>query len=140
MDIRAKRQGYQSQTIYRELKSAFAGRFCPSGKMRDEEALAICDGMIDILAACFALPSRELRSDGRAAAPVARVRQIGMYVCHVVLGLTMLEVANGFVRDRSTVVHACHLIEDMRDDREFDAIVSTIERIAQAAFGAFSER
>lgn len=140
MEMKAQKRADTQRTIYRELKSAFDGRFCPAGKVRDEETIAICDGMIDILAACFSIPSVEIRSSGRANAPVARVRQIGMYVCHVVLGLTMLEVATGFVRDRSTVVHACHLIEDMRDDFEFDAIVSTLERIAQAAFGAYSER
>lgn len=140
MDFKAHKRADAQRTIYRELKVAFDGRFSPAGKMRNEETIAICDGMIDILSACFSLPSREIRSNSRANAPVARVRQVGMYVCHVVLGLTMLEVANGFVRDRSTVLHACHLIEDMRDDAEFDVIVGTIERIAQAAFGAFSER
>lgn len=140
MELRTQKTADTSRTIYRELKTAFDGRFFPAGKMRQEETIAICDGLIDLLAACFSLPGSELRANSRASASVARVRQIGMYVCHVVLGLTMLEVANGFVRDRSTVVHACHLIEDMRDDREFDAIVSTIERIAQAAFGAYTER
>ena len=140
MDFKAQRRADAQKTIYRELKVAFDGRFSPAGKQRGEETIAICDGMIDILSACFSIPSPELRSSTRANAPVARVRQVGMSVCHVVLGLTMLEVAAGFVRDRSTVVHACHLIEDMRDDVEFDTIVGTIERIAQAAFGAFSER
>lgn len=140
MDCKTQKRADAQRTIYRELKIAFDGRFSPAGKMRCEETIAICDGMIDILSACFAVPSLDIRSSSRANAPVARVRQVGMYVCHVVLGLTMLEVATGFVRDRSTVVHACHLIEDMRDDVEFDGIVGTIERIAQAAFGAFSER
>lgn len=140
MEFMTQKRAYAQRTIYRELKTAFDERFCPAGKMRDEETIAICDGMIDILAACFSIPSLEIRSNGRSNASVARVRQIGMYVCHVVLGLTMLEVASGFVQDRSTVVHACHLVEDMRDDFDFDAIVATIERIAQAAFGAYSER
>ena len=42
----------------------------------------------------------------------------------------------GFGRDRTTVLHACHLIEDLRDDAEFDRIVAVAERIALAAFGA----
>jgi hypothetical protein len=58
-----------------------------------------------------------------------------MYVTHVTLGLKMTEVAKGFGRDRSTIVHACHLIEDMRDQVEFDRIVGVVERIALAAFG-----
>jgi chromosomal replication initiation ATPase DnaA len=140
VEFKAQKRVNAQRAIYRELKTAFDVRFNPAGKKRCEETIAICEGMIDILSACFSVPSVEIRSNGRANAPVSRVRQIGMYVCHVALGLTMLEVAAGFVRDRSTIVYACHLIEDMRDDIEFDTIVGTIERIAQAAFGAFSER
>ena len=140
MQGKAQKRNETKRTLYRELKSAFDERFCPAGKSRDEESILICDGMVDILAVCFAIPSREIRQSGRSVASINRVRQIGMYVSHVIVGLTMQEVALGFMRDRSTVVHACHLIEDMRDDSEFDGIISTIERIAQAAFGAFSER
>jgi chromosomal replication initiation ATPase DnaA len=49
------------------------------------------------------------------------------------MGLSMSEVGRGFGRDRTTVLHACHLIEDMRDDEEFDAIVAMAERVARAA-------
>ena len=118
----------------------FQSRFLRSGKTRDEEVIAICDGMMDILGACFMVPTADLRSQDRAVAPVARVRQIGMYVCHVALGMTMAEVAKGFGRDRTTVIHACHLIEDLRDDLEFDRICSRIERIARAAFAHAAEQ
>jgi chromosomal replication initiation ATPase DnaA len=57
-----------------------------------------------------------------------------MYVAHVVLRLTMGEVGAGFGRDRTTVLHACQVIEDMRDDPEFDRVVLVIERVAFAAF------
>lgn len=100
---------------------------------RDEHALDLCEGMIDIAAALFNVSGRDLRHPGRSTQAVARVRQIAMYVAHVVLGLTMLEVGRGFGRDRTTVLHACHLIEDMREDEEFDGIVAMIERVAGAA-------
>jgi chromosomal replication initiation ATPase DnaA len=57
-----------------------------------------------------------------------------MYVTHVNMGLSMAEVGRGFGRDRTTVMHACHLIEDMRDDAEFDQIVRMTERITAIAF------
>ena len=113
----------------------FQSRFLRSGKSRDEEIIAICDAMTDLLGACFMVPTGDLRSQDRAIAPVARVRQIGMYVCHVSLNLSMAEVAKGFGRDRTTVIHACHLVEDLRDDLEFDRICARMERIARAAFG-----
>ena len=111
----------------------------PSGfqstpKRRDEIALDVCECLIDIVAALFSVPSKELRKPGRASLPVSRVRQIAMYVAHVVLRLTMSEVGRGFGRDRTTAIHSCQLIEDMRDDRDFDHVVLMVERIAHAAF------
>jgi chromosomal replication initiation ATPase DnaA len=75
-----------------------------------------------------------MRRAGRTTLGVSRVRQIAMYVAHTVLGLSMSEVGRGFGRDRTTVLHACHLIEDLRDDPEFDRHVVLTERIAMAAF------
>lgn len=92
--------------------------------------------MIDLTAALFNVSSKELRRPGRTAAGVARVRQIAMYVAHVSLELSMNEIGRGFGRDRTTVLHACHLIEDLRDDIEFDRMVQTVERVAQAAFSS----
>ncbi|WP_027229974.1 helix-turn-helix domain-containing protein [Phyllobacterium sp. UNC302MFCol5.2] len=100
----------------------------------DERLLQVCDGLIDILSTLFNVSGRELRSHSRCERPVARVRQIGMYVAHVTLALTMSEVGRAFGRDRSTVNHACHLIEDMREELEFDHIVQTIENIVKVAF------
>ena len=105
----------------------------PSGK-RTEEVIELCEGMIDVTAALFNVNSKEMRKAGRTTFEVSRVRQIAMYVTHVVLGLSMAEVGKGFQRERTTVLHACHLIEDMRDDRDFDRIVGMTERVAMAAF------
>lgn len=112
-------------------------RSCARMGMREELAVEICDGVIDILAALFGVSGRELRSPGRCGRPVARVRQVGMYVAHVTLGLNMTQVGRGFGRDRSTVLHACHLVEDMRDEVEFDHVVGAVERIAAAAFSRY---
>jgi len=101
-----------------------------------ERRLQLCDGIIDIAAALFSLPGRELRRGGRTASDISRVRQIAMYVAHVALGMTMREVGLGFGRDRTTVLHACHLVEDMRDDAEFDRIVAVFEKVAAAALRA----
>ncbi|MDR7031715.1 chromosomal replication initiation ATPase DnaA [Mesorhizobium sp. BE184] len=106
----------------------------PTAKRRDEISVEICECLIDIVAAFFAVSSKELRKAGRTAVPVSRVRQIAMYVAHVVLQLTQAEVGRGFGRDRTTVLHACQVIEDMRDDQEFDRVVQVVERIAHAAF------
>lgn len=105
-------------------------------KERRERALAICEAVTDLAAALFNVPGPELRSAGRSSAEISRVRQIAMYVAHTQLGLSMGEVGRGFGRDRTTVLHACHLIEDLRDVEEFDRIVSMTERVVSAAFGS----
>jgi hypothetical protein len=115
----------------RTLEAPPAG--VPRARRRSERNVELCECMIDIAAALFNVSSRELRQPGRCSLPVARVRQVAMYVAHCVLGLSMSEVGRGFGRDRTTVLHACHLIEDMRDDREFDSIILLTERIAVAA-------
>lgn len=104
------------------------------GIAREELVMARCDAAIEIVAALFDLPSRELRRAGRSTIDIARVRQIAMYVAHVVLQLKMGEVGRGFGRDRTTVLHACHLVEDLRDDPEFDRIVATAERVTKTLF------
>ncbi|WP_343044684.1 helix-turn-helix domain-containing protein [Allomesorhizobium camelthorni] len=106
----------------------------PVGGQRGERAVELCEGMIDIVAALFNVSGKELRRPGRTDQSITRVRQIAMYVSHVVLRLSMNEVGHGFGRDRTTVLHACHLIEDMRDDEDFDCLVARTERVALAAF------
>lgn len=106
----------------------------PAGGPRGERAVELCEGMIDIVAALFNVPGKELRRSGRTDQSITRVRQIAMYVSHVVLRLSMNEIGQGFGRDRTTVLYACHLIEDLRDDEDFDCLVARTERVALAAF------
>lgn len=103
-------------------------------KRRDEIALEVCECLIDMASALFSVSSKELRRPGRTSQPVARVRQIAMYVANVELRLTMSDIGRGFGRDRTTVVHACQIIEDLRDNPEFDSVVHMFEQIAAAAF------
>lgn len=98
-----------------------------------ERVVHVCEGVTDITAALFNVSGRELRQPGRTSTGVTRVRQIAMYVAHVVMSLSMTDVGRGFGRDRTTVVHSCHLVEDMRDDPDFDAIVALTERVVGAA-------
>ena len=90
--------------------------------------------MIDITAALFNVPSKEIRKAGRTNLGISRVRQVAMYVAHVVLKLNMTDIGRAFARDRTTVLYACHLVEDLRDDPDFDRIITMTERVALAAF------
>jgi chromosomal replication initiation ATPase DnaA len=106
-------------------------------RKREEHSVQLCEMLIDLLVAAFGVDGKELRAPTRCRRNVARIRQIGMYVAHTSFGLAMRQVAVGFARDRTTVMHACHLVEDMRDDVDFDAIVTAFERIVNSAFSTW---
>jgi chromosomal replication initiation ATPase DnaA len=55
-----------------------------------------------------------------------------MYLVYVVLGRPQDEVGRLFGRQRSTVAHACHVIEDQRETVEIEEEIARIEaRFAQ---------
>ena len=62
-------------------------------------------------------------------------RQTAMYLLHVVCGFTLTEVAALFGRDRATASHACHRIEDLRDDPCFDRRLTQLENLLCNAAG-----
>ncbi len=51
-----------------------------------------------------------------------------MYLCHVVGDMSLRDVADAFDRDRTTVSHACHAIEDRRECPIFDRQIEHLER------------
>src|SRR3990167_1213768 len=61
-------------------------------------------------------------------ASVAFARQLSMYLCHVVGDMSLRDVATEFGRDRTTVSHACHAIEDRRECPIFDRQIEHLER------------
>jgi hypothetical protein len=73
----------------------------------------------------FRIPVRALRSRGRAA-PISLARQMAMYLAHVAFRLSLTEVGQLFGRDRTTVSHACGVIEDLRDDQIIDRALNVL--------------
>jgi len=69
----------------------------------------------------------EILGRDRGVAQVAFARQVAMYLCHVGFELSLARIAIAFDRDRSTVAHACHAIEDRREDAQFDLWISALE-------------
>jgi chromosomal replication initiation ATPase DnaA len=71
--------------------------------------------------------SKYALAEAKRSADIAFARQLAMYLCHVVADMSLREVAQAFNRDRTTVSHACHLIEDRRECPVFDQLVESIE-------------
>jgi hypothetical protein len=84
--------------------------------------------LLRFVAAARGVTTEQLLSSSRGEAEVAQARQLAMYLMHVVLGRIYLDVGRFFGRDRTTVSYACALIEDLREDPQFDAEVSRLER------------
>lgn len=90
----------------------------------------------DVVAGVFDIQPHLLRLGTRGRANVALARQVAMYIAHVSYGLSLTEVGQAFERDRTTVAHACGVVEYRREDPQFDEAITLIERIIRAMCGA----
>lgn len=96
--------------------------------LRDPVCLTALARLIEAAAsATTGVPAAELRERLRGARSVAHTRQMAMYLAHVVFGLSFTRVGICFGRDRTTVRHACALIEERRDDPGEDLALSALE-------------
>lgn len=88
-----------------------------------------------LVAACvafdFGLDAAALEAGLRGSQRMAFARQVAMYLAHVGFGLSFEAVGRAFGRDRTTVAHACRVVEDGRDDIWFDCRVATLELICR---------
>jgi chromosomal replication initiation ATPase DnaA len=91
------------------------------------------------VAAVFDVEAEALRIATRGPARAAFARQVAMYLTHVVCGLTLTEVGRLFGRDRTTVAYACGVVEDQRDEAEFDARLTHLEQSVGALVAALPQ-
>jgi len=75
----------------------------------------------------------DISAHKRSTLAAARARQIAIYLTHVSFHWPLNRVAFAFGRDRTTCAHACHRIEDLREDAGFDAKLVTLEACLQQA-------
>lgn len=76
----------------------------------------------------FRVSRQEIYSETRGKRHVAHARQIMMYLAHTLFGINQKELGKNFDRDRTTIIHACHCIEDEREDRLFDSYLDVMEK------------
>ena len=97
---------------------------------RDEAGARLAAGVASY---GLAVPIEEIIDPGRGSAQAAFARQVAMYLCHVAFELSLARIARAFGRDRSTVAHACHQIEDRRDHPGFDGWIAALEGMLREA-------
>jgi Bacterial dnaA protein helix-turn-helix len=83
----------------------------------------------------FDLEPELLSFPSRGRAPVAQARQVSMYLAHVCLSCSLSQVGQMFNRDRTTVAHACEMVEMRRDMAEFDLVLTRLELIIRIMCG-----
>ncbi len=112
-------------------------------KMSPMMALALSDGasgsplaqhdrtravfVMDLVALATGVPSPQIRCETRSHARAARARQIAMYLAYIAFQWPLVRVGQAFGRDRTTAGYACRLVEELRDDRQFDAKLERLE-------------
>jgi chromosomal replication initiation ATPase DnaA len=92
------------------------------------------------VAAVFEIDVGDLSAATRRSPRAAFARQVAMYLAHVVCGLSLTEVGALFARDRTTVAHACEVVEDRRDDPELDGRLDHLERAVASLMDALAWR
>lgn len=99
-------------------------------RVDDSAAVELAAGMA---AYALGVAQPDILNPGRGSPDTVFARQVAMYLSHVGFALSLARVAEAFGRDRSTVAHACHAIEDRRDDDAFDRWIGALERMLQDA-------
>lgn len=75
----------------------------------------------------------DLMAASRGAPAAALARQAAMYLAHVAFAMSLSRVGQVFGRDRSTVAHACHLMEERREDAGVDEWLDALETALASA-------
>jgi Bacterial dnaA protein helix-turn-helix len=125
-----------AKTTQRALVVVFCGRaaepyFGPP--IRDPVEIAVSQ--------VFGVAQNDLCIPTRGPKTTAEARQVAMYVIHISCGINLTDVGSIFGRDRTTVAHACALVEDRRDDPVFDRVLELLEWIVRelmARMGCFA--
>jgi Bacterial dnaA protein helix-turn-helix len=88
----------------------------------------------------FDLEPELLSFPSRGRARIALARQVSMYLAHVCLSFSLTQVGQLFERDRTTVAHACEVVEQRRDNQAFDLAITLLERVIRIMCGAPGRR
>lgn len=112
-----------------------------TGKTPINAARASARQAIDpAVAVVFGVEISDLRAPTRSSPRAAFARQVAMYLAHVICGLSLTEIGALFQRDRTTVAHACGVVEDARDNPELDARIEHLEQAVASLIDALGWR
>jgi Bacterial dnaA protein helix-turn-helix len=102
----------------------------PSSPERTCHWVAFC------VARDFGMDMTALFAPTRGAPRAAFARQIAMYLAHTGFEQSFETISRVFDRDRTTVSHACHVVEDGRDDIWLDCRLEALELFCRSGLEA----
>lgn len=88
----------------------------PRIKQAHESDLARARLAVACVSIVFCLPHLRLDRPRAKGPMMVYARQVAMWLTHCQMGLTQTRTAELFDKDRSTVAHACSVVEDALDD------------------------
>ncbi len=88
---------------------------------------------VDLISFATGVAPGDILAELRGAKPACEARQAAMYLTAIAFSMSYARVAAAFGRDRSTVMHACRLIEDRREDPVYDGWLSALEAALREA-------
>lgn len=95
-----------------------------------DERNQLSGNLVLLVVSCMMnIPRKALLQANRGTAEISLARQTAMYLMHTVLSRSYHDVSDYFGRDRTTVSHACRLVEDLRDDSEYEKQVTQMEEL-----------
>jgi hypothetical protein len=98
-----------------------------------------CQWVAFCVARDFGLEMAALFAPTRGAPRTAFARQVAMYLAHIGFELSFGAISRVYDRDRTTVSHACHVIEDGRDDIWLDCRLEALELFCRTGWGALQQ-
>ncbi len=112
-------------STYADFRPHSWRQFCSLAPFLNDQHL--CRILEQAVAPAFDVGRTQLWTRTRGGPDAAFARQVAMYLAHVGGGLNYTEVGRLFARDRTTVAHACGLIEDRRENASFDRAIELLE-------------
>jgi hypothetical protein len=99
----------------------------------------LCHWVAFCVARDFALDTAALYAATRGAPRTAFARQVAMYLAHTGFQLSHSRLSRIFGRDRTTVAHACRVVEEGRDDIWLDCRLEALEMFCRAGWAALQQ-
>ena len=135
---------YQNVSVFRcyEADSVDSAKVLPNTKFAYHHAAIDLDPEYDqkvgnlvlkLVSTLEKVAMVDLLSSSRGQSDICLARQMAMYLIHTVFSVPYHRVAIFLKRDRTTISHACRLVEDLRDNEEFDKRLETMENLLVSA-------